>query len=78
MTTEQKIIHFMTEKLPDDCQLVDGPVTYLSTLHTHKSFASYLITASRNSEVYKNYLLRCYDWLKLLHKNKINLQNINK
>lgn len=78
MTIEQKIIHFMTQMQPSDCTLVDGPTTYNSTQHTHQSFASYLISAERTSEVYKTYLVRCYDWLKLLHKSKINLQNINK
>ena len=77
MTTEQKIIHYMTTMAPADCTLVDGPTTYNSTQHTHQSFARHLITAERTSQVYRIYLLRCYNWLKLLHKNKINLQNIN-
>lgn len=77
MTTEQKIIQYMTEKLPDDCTLVDGPTTYHSTQHTHQSFARYLMATQRTSQVYRTYLLRCYDWLKLLHQRGINLQNIN-
>lgn len=78
MTTEQKIIHYMTEKLPDECTIVDGPTTYNSTQHTHQSFARYLMATDRTSQVYRSYLLRCYNWLKLLHENKINLQNKNK
>lgn len=78
MTTEQKIIQYMTEKLPDDCTLVDGPTTYNSTQHTHQSFARYLMAADRTSQVYRSYLVRCYNWLKLLHETKINLQYKNK
>ena len=78
MTTEQKIIHYMTTMAPDDRTLVDGPTTYTSTQQAHQSFARHLITAERTSQVYRSYLLRCYNWLKLLHQNKINLQNTNK
>lgn len=78
MTTEQKIIHYMTEKLPADCTLMDGPTTYNSTQHTHQSFARYLMETDRTSQVYRSYLLRCYNWLKLLNENKINLQDKNK
>ena len=78
MTTEQKIIHYMTTMAPADRTLVDGPTTYTSTQQAHKSFARYLITAERTSQVSRTYLLRCYNWLKLLHQNKINLQNTNK
>ena len=77
MSTYAKIIQYMTDKLPDECTLVDGPTTYTSTQQAHHSFARYLMASERTSQVYRTYLLRCYNWLKLLHRNKINLQNIN-
>ena len=78
MTTEQKIIHYMTTMEPADCTVVDGPTTYNSPKQAHQSFARYLMATERTSQVYRTYLLRCYKWLKLLHRNKINLQNTNK
>lgn len=78
MSTYAKIIQYMTEKLPDECAIVDGPTTYNSTQHTHQSFARYLMATDRTSKVYRSYLLRCYNWLKLLNENKINLQDKNK
>jgi hypothetical protein len=78
MSTYAKIVEYMTEKLPDEAKIVDGPVTYNSTQHTHQSFSRYLMAADRTSQVYRIYLLRCYDWLKLLKKHEINLQIKNK
>ena len=31
MTKYNKIIHYITEMLPDEATLVDGPLTYTST-----------------------------------------------
>lgn len=78
MSTYAKIIQYMTEKLPEDFTLVDGPITYTSTQQAHRSLASYLITAKPGTSVHRTYALKAFNWLKLLHQNKINLQDINK
>lgn len=77
MSTYAKIIQYMTEKIPDECTLVDGPTTYNSTQQTHKTLASYLITAKPGTSVHRTYAIKAFEWLKLLKKNNINLQNIN-
>jgi hypothetical protein len=68
----------MTNKLPDDCTLVDGPTTYTSTQQAHQSLARYLTTAKAGTSVHRTYALKAFNWLKLLHNNNINLQNTNK
>ena len=78
MSTYAKIIQYMTEKLPDECTLVDGPTTYTSTQQAHRSLASYLTTAKHGTSLHRTYGLKAFNWLKLLHQNKINLQDINK
>jgi hypothetical protein len=78
MSTYAKIIQYMTEKLPDDCTLVDGPTTYTSTQQAHRSLARYLTTAKAGTSVHRTYAVKAFNWLKLLHKNNINLQNTNK
>jgi hypothetical protein len=78
MSTYEKIIQYMTNKLPDDCTLVDGPTTYTSTQQAHQSLARYLTTAKAGTSVHRTYALKAFNWLKLLHKNNINLQNTNK
>ena len=78
MSTYAKIIQYMTNKLPDDCTLVDGPTTYTSTQQAHQSLARYLTTAKAGTSVHRTYALKAFNWLKLLHKNNINLQNTNK
>jgi hypothetical protein len=77
MSTYEKIIQYMTEKLPDEFTIVDGPTTYNSTQHTHKTLASYLTTAKPGTSVHRTYAIKAFEWLKLLKKNNINLQNIN-
>jgi hypothetical protein len=78
MSTYAKIIQYMTEKLPYDCTLVDGPTTYTSTQQAHRSLARYLTTAKAGTSVHRTYAVKAFNWLKLLHKNNINLQNTNK
>ena len=75
MSTYAKIIHYMTEKLPDECTLVDGPTTYTSTQQAHRSLAMYLTTAKPGTSVHRTYAVKAFNWLKLLHQNKINLHN---
>ena len=77
MTPYETVVHYMTEKLPDECTLVDGPTTYNSTQHTHKTLASYLTTAKPGTSVHRTYAIKAFEWLKLLKKHEINLQNIN-
>jgi hypothetical protein len=78
MTKYDKIIHYMTEMLPDDCTLVDGPLTYTSTQQAHKTLARYLTTAAHGTSVHRTYTIKALNWLRLLRKNNINLQNTNK
>ena len=78
MSTYAKIIQYMTEKLPDECKLVDGPTTYTSTQQAHRRLASYLTAAKHGTSLHRTYALKAFNWLKLLHQNKINLQDINK
>ncbi len=78
MTKYDKIIHYMTEMLPDDCTLVDGPLTYTSTQQAHKTLARYLTTAAHGTSVHRTYTIKALNWLRLLHQNNINLQNTNK
>ena len=77
MTPYETVVHYMTNKLPDDCTLVDGPITHNSTQHTHKTLASYLTTAKPGTSVHRTYAIKAFEWLKLLKKHNINLQNIN-
>jgi hypothetical protein len=67
----------MTNKIPDEFTIVDGPITYNSTQQTHKTLASYLTTAKEGTPVHRTYAIKAYEWLKLLKKHNINLQNIN-
>ena len=78
MSTYAKIIQYMTDKLPDECTLVDGPTTYTSTQQAHRSLARYLTAAKPGTSVHRTYAVKAFNWLKLLHQNKINLQNKNK
>jgi len=77
MSTYAKIIQYMTEKLPDECTLVDGPITHNSTQQTHQALARYLTTAKPGTSVHRTYAIKAFEWLKLLKKHNINLQNIN-
>ena len=78
MTPYETVVHYMTEKLPDECTIVDGPTTYNSTQQTHKTLASYLITAKPGTSVHRTYAIKAFEWLKLLKKHEINLQDTNK
>ncbi|MBU3682399.1 MAG: hypothetical protein FGM16_10750 [Flavobacterium sp.] len=75
MTTEQRIIEYMTNYEPHDATLTDGCVTYHSTARTHRSYAAQLINAPEQSMVHRTYLNRCLNWLRLLKKNNIELYN---
>ena len=78
MTKYDKIIHYMTEMLPDEATLVDGPLTYTSTQQAHQSLSRYLTTAAHGTSVHRTYTIKALNWLRLLHQNNINLQNRNK
>ena len=78
MTKYEKIIHYMTEMLPDEATLVDGPLTYTSTQQAHQSLARYLTIAAHGTSVHRTYTIKALNWLMLLRKNNINLQNRNK
>jgi hypothetical protein len=68
----------MTEMLPDEATLVDGPLIYTSTQQAHQSLARYLTTAAHGTSVHRTYTIKALNWLMLLRKNNINLQNRNK
>lgn len=75
---EQKTIEYMTTKMPLEASIVDRHTTYHSTTATHQSYASQLTNAHRGSGAYRTYLIRCYEWLILLKKRGIELQDIIK
>jgi len=77
MTPYETVVHCMTKKLPDECTLVDGPITYNSTQQSHHALARYLTTSKECTPVHRTYAIKAFDWLKLLKKHNINLQNIN-
>lgn len=77
MTPYETLVHYMTNKIPDEFTIVDGPTTYNSTQQTHKTLASYLTTAKPGTPVHRTYAIKAFEWLKLLKKHNINLQNIN-
>ena len=56
----------MNELTPEDGPLLDGPIRYHSTRLTHDSYKQQLNHARPDSSVEYWYLLRCYDWIKLL------------
>ena len=78
MTTEERIIDYMTNHEPEQREFKDGAVYYTDTLKTHRSYAAQLINAPRTTIAYRMYLNRCLDWLKLLKKHGVNLQNVIK
>jgi hypothetical protein len=75
MTLPDKIRKAMNELTPEDGPLVDGPIRYHSTRLTHDSYKQQLNHARPDSSVEYWYLLRCYDWIRLLKKNNIKLHN---
>jgi hypothetical protein len=78
MTTEQRIIEYMTKYEPQPVAIKDGEKSYLNALRTHQSYSIYLTSAKRNTGVYRTYLRLCFDWLKTLKKNGVNLSYIIK
>ena len=78
MTTEQRIIEYMTNYEPQPVAIKDGEKTYFNALKTHQSYSIYLTSAKRNTSVYRAYLRLCFDWLKTLKKNGVNLSYIIK
>ena len=75
---EQKTIEYMLNKLPEDTSILDRHIIYHSTIAAHKSYASQLVNARRSTGAYRTYLIRCYNWLVLLKKRGIALQDIIK
>ncbi len=78
MTTEQRIIEYMTNYEPQPVAIKDGEKSYLNALKTHQSYSIYLTSAKRNTSAYRAYLRLCFDWLKTLKKNGVNLSYIIK
>jgi len=78
MTTEERIIDYMTNYEPEQLEFKEGVTHYTDTLKTHRSYAAQLTSAPRTSIAYRMYLKRSLEWLKLLKKHGINLQNIIK
>ena len=78
MTTEERIIDYMTNHEPEQVEFKEGITHYTDTLKTHRSYAAQLTSAPRTSIAYRLYLNRSLDWLKLLKKHDINLQNVIK
>lgn len=78
MTTEERIIDYMTNYEPEQTEFKEGEGYYMDTLKTHRSYAAQLMNAPRTSIAYRMYLNRCLDWLKLLKKHGVNLHNVIK
>lgn len=78
MTTEERIIDYMTNYEPEKTKFKEGEGYYTDTVKTHRSYAAQLMNAPRTSIAYRMYLNRCLDWLKLLKKHGVNLQNVIK
>jgi hypothetical protein len=78
MTTEERIIDYMTNYKTEKGEFKEGATHYTDTIKTHLSYASQLTSAPRTSIAYRLYLNRSLEWLKLLKKHGINLQNIIK
>lgn len=72
MSTEQRIIEYMTKYEPQPVAIKDGEKTYFNALRTHKSYSAYLTSAKPKTNVYRTYLRLCFDWLKTLKKNGVN------
>jgi hypothetical protein len=75
---EKKIIEAMETKIPDEATIIDRHIIYKSTRVTHDSYKIQLLNASRGTRVYRTYLIRCYEWLVLLKKEKIDLNSVIK
>ena len=65
----------MTEKLPDEASVVDGPTTYTSTTRAHVALARYLMATDKDAPVHRTYMLKAFNWLVLLKKKNIQLHN---
>ena len=78
MTTEERIIDYMTNHEPEQLEFKEGVTHYTDTLKTHRSYAAQLTSAPRTSIAYRLYLNRSLDWLKLLKKHGFNMHNIIK
>lgn len=78
MTTEERIIDYMTNYEPEQTEFKEGAGYYTDTLKTHRSYAAQLMSAPPTSIAYRMYLTRCLDWLKLLKKHGVNLHNVIK
>lgn len=78
MTTEERIIDYMTNYEPEQGEFKEGVTHYTDTLKTHRSYTSQLMNAPRTSISYRMYLTRSLEWLKLLKKHGVNLHNIIK
>jgi len=68
----------MTNHEPEQSEFKDGAVYYTDTLKIHHSYAAQLTSAPRTSIAYRMYLNRSLEWLRLLKKHGINLQNVIK
>lgn len=75
MTNEQRILDYMVNYEPEQTDFKEGVTYYTDTLKTHRSYAAQLTTAPKGSIAYRMYLSRAFDWLKLLKKHGVKLQN---
>jgi hypothetical protein len=75
---EKRIIQVMTDMQPVEAKIIDRHITYHSTTATHNSYREQLINADRETRVYRTYLMRCYDWIRLLKNRKVEIKNIIK
>jgi hypothetical protein len=72
---EQKVIDIMSNMQPVEATIVDNHIRYASTIVTHNAYKAQLINAKRGTRVYKTYLKRCYEWIRLLKKENVEIIN---
>jgi hypothetical protein len=75
---EKRIIEVMTDMQPVEAKIIDRHITYYSTTATHNAYREQLINADRGTNVYRTYLIRCYDWIRVLKNHNVEIKNIIK
>ena len=75
---EKRIIDFMTSSQPVEAKIIDRHTTYHSTTATHNTYREQLINANNATRVYRTYLIRCYDWIRLLKRHEVEIINLIK
>ena len=73
MTLEERVTLYMNTKYPEEGSMPFDSGKCPDVQFTHESFMRTLNHAKKGSSYYYDCLSRCYDWLKALKQNGINL-----